>query len=41
MDLFYNQVRKTNTTTLLVTHDHELAKRCDRKLTLKSGQLCD
>ena len=41
MDLFFNQVRKTNTTTLLVTHDHELAKQCDRKLTLKSGQLCD
>ncbi len=41
MDLFFDQVRKTNTTTLLVTHDHELAKRCDRKLTLKSGQLCD
>ncbi len=41
MDLFFNQVRKTKTTTLLVTHDHELAKLCDRKLTLKSGQLCD
>lgn len=41
MDLFFAQVRKTKTTTLLVTHDHELAKMCDRKLTLKSGQLCD
>ncbi len=41
MDLFFTQVKKTKTTTLLVTHDHELAKMCDRKLTLKSGQLCD
>lgn len=41
MDLFFTQVKKTKTTTLLVTHDHELAKMCDRKLTLRSGQLCD
>ncbi|MFZ3230921.1 MAG: ABC transporter ATP-binding protein [Pseudobdellovibrio sp.] len=41
MSLFFTQVRSTNTTTLLVTHDLELAKMCDRKLTLKQGQLCD
>ncbi|MBC7465935.1 MAG: ABC transporter ATP-binding protein [Bdellovibrio sp.] len=41
MSLFFAQVRKTKTTTLLVTHDLELAKMCDRKLILKQGQLCD
>lgn len=41
MNLFFTQVRKTKTTTLLVTHDLELAKMCDRKLILKQGQLCD
>lgn len=41
MGLFFDQVRKTKTTTLLVTHDLELAKMCDRKLILKQGQLCD
>lgn len=41
MTLFFDQVRKTKTTTLLVTHDLELAKMCDRKLILKQGQLCD
>lgn len=41
MSLFFDQVRKTKTTTLLVTHDLELAKMCDRKLILKQGQLCD
>lgn len=40
MNLFFEQVRKTKTTTLLVTHDLELAKMCDRILTLKQGQLC-
>lgn len=39
MSLFFDQVRKTKTTTLLVTHDLELAKMCDRKLILKQGQL--
>lgn len=39
MNLFFDQVRKTKTTTLLVTHDLELAKSCDRKLILKDGQL--
>src|SRR3989344_5957986 len=41
MDLFFTQVRKTKTTTLLVTHDSELARLCDRQLTLRSGQLCE
>ncbi|NCN41678.1 ABC transporter ATP-binding protein [bacterium] len=40
MDLFFDLVRKTKTTTLLVTHDPQLAEFCDRKLTLSRGQLC-
>lgn len=38
MNLFFEQVRATNTTTLLVTHDPELAKRCDQVFVLKNGQ---
>ncbi len=38
MDLFFTQVRKQKTTTLLVTHDMNLADQCDRKLILKQGQ---
>jgi putative ABC transport system ATP-binding protein len=38
MNLFFEQVRATKTTTVLVTHDRELAARCDRIFTLKNGQ---
>lgn len=38
MKLFFEQVRATKTTTVLVTHDMELAKMCDRILVLKNGQ---
>ena len=41
MNLFFTQIRKTKTTTLLVTHDMDLAKSCDRTLILKDGQLCN
>ncbi len=41
MTLFFDQVRKNKTTTLLVTHDQQLAKRCDRILSIKQGQLCE
>lgn len=37
MNLFFEQVRATKTTTVLVTHDMELAKRCDRIFVLKNG----
>lgn len=37
MQLFFDQVRATKTTTVLVTHDNELAKRCDRIFVLKNG----
>lgn len=39
MNLFFEQVRATKTTTVLVTHDLELAKRCDRIYVLKNGHL--
>lgn len=38
MNLFFEQVRSTRTTTVLVTHDRDLAARCDRILTLKNGR---
>lgn len=37
MNLFFDQVRATKTTTVLVTHDLELAKRCDKIYLLKNG----
>lgn len=39
MNSFFQQVRKSNTTTMLVTHNRELADRCDRKLILHHGIL--
>lgn len=40
MDLFFDLVKKTDTTTILVTHDPVLAERCDRRLHLTNGKLC-
>ncbi len=37
MNLFFEQVRATKTTTVLVTHDVELAKKCDKIFVLKNG----
>ena len=39
MSLFFDQVRKHKTTTVLVTHDMDLAKRCDKIYKLASGHL--
>lgn len=39
MDLFFQMVRDSKATTLLVTHDPALAERCDRRLILKNGTL--
>jgi putative ABC transport system ATP-binding protein len=39
MEAFFRQLRKLETTTLLVTHNRELAERCDRKLLLSHGRL--
>lgn len=40
MDRFFDLVRGTKTTTILVTHDPRLAEKCDRSLQLKDGKLC-
>lgn len=39
MNLFFEQVRLQNTTTILVTHDMELARRCDKIYKLQNGKL--
>lgn len=39
MDLFFSILRERKITCLLVTHNEELAKRCDRILRLRGGQL--
>lgn len=40
MNLFFEMVRRTKTTTILVTHDQSLADKCDRRLFLRDGKLC-
>ncbi len=39
MDLLFNMSKISNTSLVLVTHDLELAKRCDFQLHLLGGQL--
>ncbi len=39
MSLFFDQVKKNKTTTVLVTHDPNLAKKCDRVFQLINGKL--
>lgn len=39
MNIFFDQCKANNTTTILVTHDQALAARCDRQYKLESGQL--
>ncbi len=39
MQLLFDLNRDSGTTLLLVTHDNELAKRCDRTLRLHDGRL--
>jgi putative ABC transport system ATP-binding protein len=38
-DLLFTMNRKSRTTLVLVTHEHGLARRCDRVLTLDAGRL--
>jgi putative ABC transport system ATP-binding protein len=38
-DLLFNLLRELKQTALIVTHSAEVAKRCDRVLTLKQGRL--
>jgi len=39
MDVFFEVARKHKMTTVLVTHSEQLAKRCQRILTLREGHL--
>ena len=39
MDLLFTLKEKTGATLLLITHDSELAKRCDRIVSLADGQV--
>jgi putative ABC transport system ATP-binding protein len=39
MDLMFDLNREQGTTLVLVTHDRQLAARCERRLTIEAGQL--
>ncbi|WP_428488468.1 ABC transporter ATP-binding protein [Rhodopila sp.] len=41
IDLLFALRRRTGTTLLLITHDRELATRCDRQVHLSDGQVSD
>jgi putative ABC transport system ATP-binding protein len=41
MDLFFDQIRGRKVACVLVTHNLELAKQCDRILQMRDGALCD
>jgi putative ABC transport system ATP-binding protein len=38
MDLMFRLNAEQGTTLILVTHDMQLARRCDRTLTLQAGR---
>lgn len=38
-DLLFRRQKETGTTLVLVTHDSDLADRCDRKITLRAGRI--
>ncbi len=39
MDLLFQMVKETGTTLVLVTHDHDLAKKCSRMIQLEHGSV--
>ena len=39
MDLLFTLKERTDATLLLITHDNELAKRCDRMVSLADGRI--
>lgn len=41
MDLLFEQQAQENSTLILVTHDHSLAKRCQRMVTMVGGRLVE
>lgn len=38
-DLLFSYNKKNGVTLIIVTHDHELAERCDMKVYIKDGQI--
>lgn len=40
-DLLFNLNKEQGTTLVLVTHDHQLASRCDRQLEMTAGELVE
>lgn len=41
MDLLFKNIKENQSTLILVTHNRELAKTCDRTLTLAQGKLTE
>ncbi len=41
MDLLFELIKENRGTLILVTHDHDLAKKCDRILNLENGKLVE
>lgn len=41
MDLLLNRDKSQKSTLLLITHDPQLAAKCDRTLYLEDGRICD
>jgi putative ABC transport system ATP-binding protein len=39
IDLMFNLHRRDGTTLILITHDQQLAQRCDRRLVMRSGNI--
>ncbi len=40
MELMFELNREQGTTLVLVTHDREIARRCERRITIEAGQAC-
>ena len=41
IDLMFELNKSSNTTMILVTHDHHLAERCDHSITLSAGKMVE
>ena len=41
MDLLFDLHERQNTTLVLITHDTRLADRCERRVTMNDGRICE
>jgi putative ABC transport system ATP-binding protein len=39
MDLLFEYTKKSKTSLVMVTHDDSVARRCDRIIEIKDGQI--